>query len=168
MAKKGIFIAELMASTELGSLLRSVQNDDAKVENGTICKLGGLIDPEKHLYEYAAVEAITDTVYFVDGVEVIKDETITYGLDDFENKEGRPFRARKPQVGDVFSISASVVDSIGEAPEKGNFVATQADTKVKEVAEIPTTDESFVAEIEDVYVHGSRAVDMVRLVVVKA
>lgn len=168
MANKGIFIAELMASTELGSLLRSVQSA-TDVENGSICTLGALIDPENHLYTYGAVGSTTDSIYFVDGVEIIKDEVITYGLDDFVNEADRAFRARKPQVGDVFSISASMIDSIAAAPVEGNVVVTQAGTKVKEATALDgTTPESFSARIEKLYNHGTRQVPMARLVVEKA
>lgn len=167
MAEKGIFVAELMASTELGSLLRSVKSEK-EVENGTICTLGDLVDGENHLYEYKEIEAITDDLYFVDGVEIIKDETITYGLDDFVNEPGRAFRVRKPQVGDQFSVSTSVLDTIGEDAVEGNYVVTQADEKAKEVDSIPETDESFVAKIEKIYKHGTRQVELARLVVIKA
>lgn len=165
MANKGIFIAELMASTELGSLLRSVQSE-TDVENGSICTLGALIDPENHLYAYGAVEATTDSIYLVSGVEIIKDEVITYGLDDFVNEAGRAFRARKPQVGDVFSISASMIDSIATAPVEGNIVVTKAGAKLGE--ETSATAESFAAKIEKLYNHGTRQVPMARLVVEKA
>lgn len=165
MANKGIFMAELMASTELGSLLRSVQSE-AEVENGSICTLGALIDPENHLYSYGAVADISDAIYFVDGVEIIKDETITYGLDDFVNEAERPFRVRKPQVGDTFSISASMIDAIATSPVEGNVVVTKVGTKIAEATEATT--ESFVAKIEKLYNHGTRQVPMARLVVTKA
>jgi len=42
MANKGVFIAENMMSTKVGSLLRSAQQATA-IENGSVVKLGALV-----------------------------------------------------------------------------------------------------------------------------
>ena len=96
---KGIFIAENMASTKVGSLLRSAKQATA-IENGALVKLDALATGEIDLYEAKAIAAITDVAYIVDGVELIADESTTKGLDDFENPANVAFRVRKPQVGD--------------------------------------------------------------------
>ena len=170
MASKGIFIAENMASTKVGSLLRSAQQATA-IENGALVKLDGLVSGEIDLYNAKAVAAITETVYFVDGVELIADEQLTKGLDDFENRKNKPFRVRKPMVGDRFSISESmitalstnvVVDNIAEIPAKGN--------KLKEVAKATgaTATATLVCKIVARWTFGTRAIPMVRLEVIKA
>ena len=108
---KGIFIAENMASTKVGSLLRSAQQSTA-IENGSVVKLGALVTGEADLYQAEPITAVTDTAYFVDGVELMTDEQLTKGLDDFENPANKPFRVRKPMVGDRFSISESMITAI--------------------------------------------------------
>jgi hypothetical protein len=162
---KGIFIAENMASTKLGSLLRSAQQATA-IENGSIVTLGNLVNGEMDLYESAAVSANTDTIYFVDGVELLASEETTKGLDDFENPADKPFRVRKPMVGDVFSISESMISAIGSTVVEGNLVETPASgNKLQEVT-TATAGVSFVAKIVKRWTFGSRAIPMVRLEVI--
>lgn len=168
---KGIFIAENMASTKVGSLLRSATQATA-IENGSLVKLDALTTGEIDLYEAKAIAAITDVAYIVDGVELIADESTTKGLDDFENPANVAFRVRKPQVGDRFSISESmitaladdtvVVDNIAEIPATGN--------KLAEVAKATgaTATATLVCKIVARWTLGTRAIPMVRLEVVKA
>lgn len=158
---KGIFIAENMQSTKLASLLRSGQQETS-IENGMVVTLGDLIDLERDLYATEPVTANTDDIYLVDGVELQADEQLTKGLDDFENPAGKPFRLRKAVAYDRFSISTSVLDG---TPEKGKFVETPASGNKLVVVDTPTADASFVAEIVDVYVFGSRGIEMARLLV---
>lgn len=158
---KGIFIAESMQSTKLISLLRSGQQD-TNIENGMVVTLGDLIGNQRDLYETRPVSTKTDDIYFVDGVELIADEQLTKGLDDYENIAGIPFRLRKAVAYDRFSISASVIDG---TPEKGKFVETPASGNKLVVVDTPTEGASFVAKIEDVYNFGTRMIKMVRLVV---
>lgn len=171
MANKGVFIAENMMSTKVGSLLRSAQQATA-IENGSVVKLGALVTGEADLYQAGAIAAVTDTAYFVDGVELIADEQLTKGLDDYENPANKPFRVRKPMVGDRFSISESmitalandkvVVDNIAEIPATGN--------KLVEVAKATgaTATATLVCKIVARWTFGTRAIPMVRLEVVKA
>ncbi|HZJ99524.1 MAG TPA: hypothetical protein VFC79_05940 [Tissierellaceae bacterium] len=167
---KGIFIAENMASTKVGSLLRSATQATA-IENGALVKLDGLVSGEIDLYNAKPIAAITDVAYIVDGVELIADESTTKGLDDFENPANVAFRVRKPQVGDRFSISESmitalsttvVVDNIAEIPATGN--------KLAEVAKLTgaTATATLVCNIVDRWTFGTRVIPMVRLEVVKA
>lgn len=160
---KGIFIAENMASTKLGSLLRSAKQDTA-IENGCIVVLGDLVAGEKDLYESGAVATVaTDRIYFVDGVELLADEQLTKGLDDFENPAKKPFRVRRPQLGDRFSISESVID--GTLGNNG-YVKVKAGNKLEPAATSATTSLSFVAKVVDKWIFGTRAIPMVRLEVI--
>lgn len=167
---KGIFIAENMASTKVGSLLRSAKQA-AAIENGSLVKLDGLVTGEADLHNAKAIAAITEVAYIVDGVEVIYDENTTKGLDDFENPANVAFRVRKPQIGDRFSVSEAmitalastvVVDNIAEIPATGN--------KLKEVAKATgvTATATLACKIVARWTFGTRAIPMVRLEVIKA
>jgi len=162
----GIFIAENMASTKVGSLLRSAQQATA-IENGFIVTLGNLVSGEENLYTSSAISANTDTVYLVDGVEVVASEETTKGLDDYQNVANKPFRVRKPMVGDIFSISeASITELAGGQVVEGNFVETPASgNKLTEAAAL-TAGVSFGAKIVKRWTLGTRATPMVRLEVV--
>ena len=166
---KGIFIAENMASTKVGSLLRSAQQATA-IENGSIVKLGDLVTGEADLYNAEAIAAITDTAYFVDGVELIADEQLTKGLDDYENPANKPFRVRKPMVGDRFSISESMITALADTVVVGNIAEIAAGNKLAEVAEATgaTATATVVCKIVARWTFGTRAIPMVRLEVVKA
>lgn len=158
---KAIFIAENMASTKLGSLLRSAKQD-TPIENGCIVTLGDLVAGESDLYEAGAVTANTDDVYLVDGVELDSDEQLTKGLDDFENPANKPFRVRKALAGDRFSISASAITG---TPVVGEFVEVPATGNNLAAVQTPTAGASLVCEVVALWTFGTRAIPMVRLVV---
>lgn len=159
MVKKGIFIAENMASTKLGSLLRSAQLDTA-IENGSVVKLGELVAGELDLYEAGAVTAITDSVYLVDGVELEADEQLTRGLDDFENPANKPFRVRQALKGDRFSISESVITG---TVKEGEFVEIPATGNKLAAKATATEGATLVCKVVTKWVFGTRAIPMVRL-----
>ena len=167
-----IFIAENMASTKVGSLLRSGISA-VDVENGNIQVLGNLApNMGNDLYQTASVTDNEDVIYFADGVELEYSEEITRGLDDYVNKAGIPFRLRKPVVGDRFSISEEAIAAIATNGEVvvGNMVETPANgTKIAEVAPADVNAaSSFVATIVARWTFGTRAIPMVRLEVTKA
>ena len=167
---KGIFIAENMASTKVGSLLRSAKQATA-IENGALVKLGALVTGETDLYQAGAITAVTDTAYFVDGVELIADEQLTKGLDDFENPANKPFRVRKPMVGDRFSISESMITALAnDKVVVDNIAEIAAGNKLAEVAKGTgaTATATLVCKIVARWTFGTRAIPMVRLEVVKA
>lgn len=167
MIKKGIFIAENMASTNLGSLLRSAVQDTA-IENGNIVALGDLVNGELDLYEAGVVTDNKDVIYFVDGVELLADEQLTKGLDDFENVAEKPFRVRKPAVGDRFSISENMITpASGTEVTLGNVVETPASGNKLVEKSLATDIASFGAKILERWTFGTRAVPMVRLEVFK-
>ena len=170
MASKGIFIAENMASTKVGSLLRSAQQTTA-IENGSLVKLGALVTGEADLYQAGAIEAVTDTAYFVDGVELIADEQLTKGLDDYENPANKPFRVRKPMVGDIFSVSESMITALAnDKVVVDNIAEIAAGNKLAEVAKGTgaTATATLVCKIVARWTFGTRAIPMVRLEVIKA
>lgn len=161
MAEKGIFIAENMASTTVGSLLRSAVDATSGTllarENGSIVKLNGLVDGENNLYKAISVTAATDVIYFVDGVVLDPDEHVTKGLDDYEVPAGKEFRVRKPMVGDIFSISEKHIagltkDDVVEMTDSGLAKKTTG-----------TANTSFTAKVIDKWVFGARAINMIRL-----
>ena len=164
---KGIFIAENMASTKVGSLLRSAKQD-TPIQNGSIVVLSDLVEGEDDLYVAKEVAANTDVVYLVDGVELIADEQLTKGLDDFENPADKSFRVRKPLVGDRFSISESMITALGEEVVEGNIVETPASGNRLVEAEVATEGASLVCKIVKRWTFGARAIPMVRLEVINA
>jgi hypothetical protein len=162
---KGVFIAEKMKSTKDITLLSSAVSD-SEIENGAIVVLGDLVTGETDLYEAGAVAAVGNEIWFVDGVELTYSEETTKGLDDFVNPAGKPFRVRKPQVGDTFSISASMITPLdsGTGLVKGNLVETPATgNKIKEKATSLTSGVSFGGKIVDLWNFGSRAIPMARI-----
>ncbi len=167
---KGIFIAENMASTKVGSLLRSATQATA-IENGALVKLGALVTGEADLYQAGAIAAVTDTAYFVDGVELIADEQLTKGLDDYENPANKPFRVRKPMVGDRFSVSESMITALAnDRVVVDNIAEIAVGNKLVEVAAATgaTATATLVCKIVARWTFGTRAIPMVRLEVVKA
>ena len=161
---KGIFIAENMVSTDVGVYLRSGIQSTA-IENGSIVKLNGLAEGKEEVYNTAVIATVaTDQVYFVDGVELEYDEQLTRGLHDFENPKDKPFRLRKPALGDRFSISNNMIDNFTSGY---TYVQTHSGNKVKAVNSAPTLSNfSFVAKIIAEWNFGSRAIPMVRLEVI--
>lgn len=160
---KGVFIAENMASTKLGSLLRSAKQSTA-IENGAIVKLGALVSGEQELYTSAAIAAATDVIYLVDGVELVASEETTKGLDDFENVANKAYRVRKPIVGDRFSISEAQITALAnDTVVEGNVVVTPASGSKLAESESAAGTESFIATIVKRWTFGTRAIPMVRL-----
>ena len=160
MANKNIFIAENMASTKVGSYLRSGQQATV-IENGLLVTLDGLAGG-LDLYKTKAPATKGDVVYLVDGVEVQADEQLTKGLHDFENPANKPFRLRKPVVGDRFSVSASAITALSGEVVVGNIVENAAAAKLKE-AVTATAGTSLVCEVVAKWNFGTLAVPMVRL-----
>jgi len=165
MANKNIFIAENMASTKVGSYLRSGQQATA-IENGLLVTLDGLVTGEADLYKTKAPTDKGDVVYLVDGVELQADEQLTKGLHDFENPANKPFRLRKPVVGDRFSVSASAITALSGEVVVGNVAENAGVGKLKEAAEA-TAGASLVCEIVAKWNFGTLAIPMVRLEVVE-
>jgi len=165
----GIFCAENMTSVVDGSKLRSAKKS-ADIENGHVVRLGALVSGELNLYTAEDVTANTDIVYLVDGVALNYSEETTRGLDDYINLTGTAFRVRKPQVGDIFSISEAEITALaGNSVVAGNFVETPATgNTLLEKATSLTSGVSFGAKILTKWTFGTRAIPMVRVEVTKA
>lgn len=164
MANKNIFIAENMASTKVGSYLRSGQQATA-IENGLLVTLDGLVIGEANLYKTKAPADKADVVYLVDGVELQADEQLTKGLQDFENPAKKPVRLRKPVVGDIFSVSASAITPLTTAVVVGNIVENAGVAKLAEKA-TATAGTSLTCKVVANWTFGTLAIPMVRLEVV--
>ena len=165
-----VFIAERMASTKDGALLRSLQKTEA-IENGLLVVKGALVSGERDLSVAGDVAALTDEVYIVDGVELIYDESTAQGLDDFTNAADKPFRGRKAPKGDVFSISVAACTPIAATLVVGNTLETPATgNKWFEVTGGASATASIVAKIVALWTFElqGRAISMVRLEVTKS
>lgn len=152
---KGIFIAEMMASTKLVSLLRNA-TQATKIENGMVVELDELVGGEADLYKVKKPEAGAKEIYLVDGVELGAEEGMTIGLDNFVNQPDVPFRVRKPLAGDRFSVSKSVITG---SPAVGALLEAGTDGKLVEGA----TEDAQAFEVVAEWVFSGRAIDMVRL-----
>lgn len=160
---KGIFIAENMVSTDVDAYLRSGIQSTA-IENGSIVNLNGLAEGKEEVYKTIALTADgvkTAPLYFVDGVELEYDEQLTRGLHDFENPKDKPFRVRRPVVGDRFSISTNMIASYNASTT--THVKAAAGNKVTSATAGTTTNLSFVAKVIAKWNFGTKAIPMVRL-----
>ena len=165
----GVFISENMTSIKDGSKLRSAKQATA-IENGSIVKLSGLVSGEDNLYTSAAITANTNApIYLVDGTELIYSEETTKGIDDYTNLADKPFRVRRTEVGDLFSVSEDNVTALAnDTVVVGNFLETPATgVKLKEKATALSTDVSFGAKVIARWTFGSRGTTMIRCEVTK-
>ena len=164
-----VFIAERMASTKDGALLRSLQKT-AAIENGLLVVKGALVSGERDLSVAGDVAALTNEVYITDGVPLEYDESTVKGLDDFTNELDKPFRARKAQKHDVFSVSVAACTPLSTLLVVGNTVETPATGNKFLEKESESATASFVAKIVALWTFGlqGRAISMVRLEVTKS
>lgn len=126
---------DLMSSTKQPADLVSLRfygadGNPAKVENGTIVKLEGLIDGEREIYKAVAASASDDIrdCALVAGVEVMYDER-KKNLDEFVNEEGTTPRGYLLRRGNVFSITAPGFVG-GTVVAKGDKVGIGANGKI--------------------------------------
>lgn len=157
-----VFIAERMASTTVGSYLRSLQSATA-IENGLLVAQGALISGERDVYTATTVSAITDPVYIIDGVVLDPNETPKQGLNDWINPKDKGFRARKPVAGDMFSVSVEACAPLSTTLVVGNYVETSATGGLMTESATISLTTSFVAEIKELWNFGTQALPMVRL-----
>jgi len=162
----GVFIAEQMASTKLGSKLRSAQQA-TEIKNGAVVTLGAEIAGKVGVYASAPVAAVSDKVFIVDGVALDPSEERTLGIDDYINPANMAYRVRIPVVDDVFSISANMVTPLAANLVVGNIIETPASGNLWKESVTPTLNVSFVAEIKELWTFGTRAIPMVRVEVKK-
>lgn len=139
----GIVRTDNMYGTDVRAALVSIKymgEDGATptaIENGSVLKVGALIDGEREVYVGGAVAAddkVTDVV-LIASPEVMYDER-KKNLDEYINVAGKACRGYRIHSGDIFSVTKEVLTGV-EAPAIGNVVELAAGTKFN-VAESAT------------------------------
>lgn len=171
---KAVVRLDKMQATYAGNIesvkFYDATNAPAAIENGRVVALAGLVSGERDIMKGVAPAAASDKVVLVAGVELMADQTVTHGVDEYENPANKPFRAFHLYEGDIFSVSYNALDLIGSAPVVGNFVAVQAgSTKLKEYtgASLPA-DAAFVGKIIATEKWGIRQIPLAVIQVIKA
>lgn len=134
MAKHAVVRTDLMAATDVRSLLVSVKymgEDGAtptEIDNGNVLRLGDLMDGEREIYVGAATAADTaiNDVVLVASVEVMYDER-KKNLDEYVNEADKICRGYRLHSGDVFSVTA---EALTGSPTVGSAVTLDAGTKL--------------------------------------
>ena len=126
---------------------------ETEIENGSVLKLGALMDGEREVYEGSDVDADTaiEEVVLIASPEVEYDERLR-NLDEFINHVGKPCRGYRLHSGDIFSVTKKALVGL-DAPEKGNVVELKAGTKLN-VAASATSGSTVVGKIHDVEIAG--------------
>lgn len=111
---------------------------ETEIENGNVLRVGELMEGEREIFNgyVPAVNTPLNEIVLVATPEVMYDER-KRNLDEFINEAGRPCRGYRLHKGDIFSVTADALTvsvSGKTAPEEGNLVELQADTKLKVVA----------------------------------
>lgn len=106
-----------------------VGEEFSDIDNGCVVKAEALIDGERELFKAVDPAEGDDIskIFLVATPEVMYDERLR-NLTDFYNEAGQAIRLYPLHVGDMFSISAPVLD--GEAAV-GSTVGVQAGNKLK-------------------------------------
>lgn len=136
----GIVRTDNMYGTDVRAALVSIKymgEDGATptaIENGSVLKVGALVEGEREIYVGGAVAAddkVTDIV-LVASPEVMYDEH-KKGLDEYINEAGKACRGYHIHSGDVFSVTKEALAGV-EAPAVGNIVELADGTKLNVVA----------------------------------
>ncbi|MDR2357874.1 MAG: hypothetical protein LBD92_07330 [Oscillospiraceae bacterium] len=141
MATYPIVRTDNMSGTTDPALLRTVRYHNgtdysSAINNGTVLKLDGLIDPaaDREVFKGVAPAANTvlDDIVLVATPELVYDERLR-NLDDYVNAAGANLRGYHLRKNDTFSITSNgVTTAITVAV--GNIVELQAGTTLKIVA----------------------------------
>ena len=139
----GIVRTDNMYGTDVRAALGSIKymgEDGATptaIENGSVLKVGALMDGEREIYvggTVAADDKVADVV-LVASPEVMYDER-KKNLDEYINEAGKACRGYRIHSGDIFSVTKDVLAGV-EAPAVGNVVELAEGTKLN-VAEAAT------------------------------
>jgi len=105
------------------------------IENGSVLKLGALLDGEREIYEGTAPAAndSLDDVVLVATPELMYDER-KHNLDEFINEAGKAARGYRFHKHDIFSVTIEALNTALEKVEVGNVIELAAGTKMKAVA----------------------------------
>lgn len=152
---------DLMTGTDVRSELVSVRYQPSAtmtaIDNGNFVVLGDLETGSRTVYKGATPAANTDIskVVLVATPELMYDER-KKGLDEFENEAGTIARGYRLHSHDIFSVTADALTlsvSGKTAPEVGNVVELQANTKAKVVASA-TSGSTVLGKIIDINIVG--------------
>lgn len=158
MAKYGVVRTDNMFGTDNRSGLVSVRymgsdgNKAAAIENGSVVKIGSLVEGEREVFvgaDVASDDKISDVV-LIAAPEVAYDERVR-NLDEYINEEGKNIRGYHLHTGDTFSVTKEALVGV-EAPAKGNVVELANGTKLSVAA--AETDATKVGTIIDVEIAG--------------
>lgn len=101
-----------MSATKDPALIKSAKYYDAggklaDIENGSIIAIGDLLDDEREIYKATAPISSTTIkeLGLVCSVEIIFDESVHHGLEDFINKAGDTIRVFRLHEGDSFAVT---------------------------------------------------------------
>lgn len=139
----GIVRTDNMYGTDVRAALVSIKymgtdgDTPTAIENGSVLKVGALIEGEREIYSGGAVAAndrVSDIV-LVASPEVMYDER-KKNLDEYINDAGKACRGYRIHSGDIFSVTKDALVGV-EAPAVGNVVELAEGTKLS-VATVAT------------------------------
>lgn len=126
MARHAIVMKSNMSATGDGSLIKSakyyttVSNVETEIDNGNLVELGTVISGEREILK-ATTPTSTTTIASLGLVctpELIYDESVKHGLEDYYNEAGKILTIFRFHSGDVFGVTKEAfVDST--APTAG-------------------------------------------------
>lgn len=155
MAKYTIFNSDKMSGTEDSSLLVSVRYYDsndktAAIENGSVVAIGDFLEGEREVRKATTPKGTEklNEIVIVAAPEVIYDETVYHGLEEYINEAGKDIRGYRFHSGDGFSLTAEGFDGV---PAKGKYVVLGAKTKLVISA---TATGTVIGKIDDVFTLG--------------
>lgn len=134
----GVVRTDNLSHTLDGAGLYSVKYKNgaefADIDNGCVVMLKALMEGERELWEAVAPEAGTarNQIVLIATPEVMYDERLR-NLTDFYNEAGTAARGYLLEPGDIFSVTAPVLDGADTA-EVGSVVELQAAVNLKAAA----------------------------------
>lgn len=137
----GIVRTDNMYGTDVRAALVSIKYMGADgatptaIENGSVLKVGALIEGEREIYVGGAVAANdkVEDVVLVASPEVMYDER-KKNLDEYINVAGKACRGYHIHSGDIFSVTKEALAGAA-VPAVGNIVELAAGTKLNVVTE---------------------------------
>lgn len=155
----GIVRTDNMYGTDVRAALVSIKymgadgDTPTAIENGSVLKVGALIEGEREIYVGGAVAANdrVEDVVLVASPEVMYDER-KKNLDEYINVAGKACRGYHIHSGDIFSVTKAVLAGVA-TPAVGDIVELAAGTKLN-VAETATEGSTVVGTIIAVDVVG--------------
>lgn len=153
---KGIVRLDKVRSVYNGHI-ESMINESDDMENGMITHLGDLKSDEREIYEVKKPSSSEPNTIDEEPVLLVAAPEVRYeefsradaALEKFYIEEGTPFRAYHLERGDIFSVSANMVDGEVGSGDIGDYVVPQDDSfKLNKSASIG--DAKFAGEILDI------------------